>query len=282
MLSRVDRMLLAVRDRGAAVETFAALLGAPVVREDTSDLLSAKRTVVQAGESEFELLEPNGEGPVREHIERWGEGLLAAGLSTPDLSVLSSRLSAKGIKWGEESGQVHIAADQTPGMRVVLSPERERERVGPVTWLYEVTNIVDDHHAAAAFYADTFDLDPSRFCPITSRDYGYTGQLLLFNPPARLDRIELTQITEREKAMGRFYTKRGQSIYMCYVETDDVASIIGHLERRGARHARRQDEHNPEGLFVHPSALHGVLLGVSRTNLAWRWSGRPELARAPS
>ena len=81
--------------------------------------------------------------------------------------------------------------------------------------------------------------------------------------------------------MGRFATKRGQSIYMCYAETDDVPGIIERLERRGARFARRRDEQNPEGLFVHPSALHGVLLGISRTNLAWLWSGRPELARAP-
>ena len=33
-----------------------------------------------------------------------------------------------------------------------------------------------------------------------------------------------------------------------------------------------------EGLFFHPSTLHGVLMGVSRTNVAWTWSGRPELS----
>jgi hypothetical protein len=65
---------------------------------------------------------------------------------------------------------------------------------------------------------------------------------------------------------------------MCYVETDHVADIMQRLDRQSARYARRRDEHNPEGLFVHPASLHGVLLGVSRTNLAWLWSGRPELA----
>jgi hypothetical protein len=67
---------------------------------------------------------------------------------------------------------------------------------------------------------------------------------------------------------------------MCYVETDDVPGVIERCDRHGARYARRPDEHNPEGLFIHPSALHGVLLGVSRTNLAWLWSGRPELSGA--
>jgi hypothetical protein len=280
MLERVDRMLLAVRDRAAAAGTFRDLLGTEQVRDDTSALLNARRTVVQAGESEFELLEPAGDGPVQAHLDRWGEGLFAAGFSTKDLSSLAGRLSERGIAAPEEAGRLHIDAGQTPGMHVVLSPFEERSRAGAVRWLYEVTNIVDDHVAAAAFYAGAFGLDATKFSPIKSKDYGYTGQLTLFDPPARLDRIELSQITDPERAMGRFAAKRGQSIYMCYVETDDVAGVIERCERRGARYARRPDEHNPEGLFIHPSALHGVLMGVSRTNLAWLWSGRPELSGA--
>ena len=280
MLTRVDRMQIAVRDRAAAAETFRDVLGAEKVRDVESDLLQARRSVVQAGISEFELLEPKGEGPVRAHLERWGEGLFAAGFATADLSALCQRLSDRGVAWRDEGGQVSIEAESAPGMRVVLSQEAERAPVGLVRWLYEVTNIVDDHQAAAQFYADAFGLDPARFSPIESKNYGYTGQLLLFDPPARLDRIELSQITDPERAMGRFAARRGQCIYMCYVETDDVPAIIDRLDRRGARYARRRDEHNPEGLFVHPSSLHGVLLGVSRTNLAWMWSGRPELARA--
>jgi hypothetical protein len=66
---------------------------------------------------------------------------------------------------------------------------------------------------------------------------------------------------------------------MCYVETDDVQAVQRRLQARGARYAGRSDDPNPEGLFIHPTALHGMLMGVSRTNLAWAWSGRPELAR---
>ena len=278
MLTRVDRMQLAVSDRAAAAATFRDLLGAETVRDDTSALLNAKRTTVQAGISQFELLEPTADGPVREHLDRWGEGLFSAGFSTPDLSALCRRLSERNVLWRDEGGQAHIEASQTPGMRIVLSPDQKRDRAGPVQWLYEVTNIVDDHKAAAAFYADAFGLDASRFSPIRSEDYGYKGQLTLFDPPSRLDRIELSQITDPERAMGRFAGKHGQSIYMCYVETDDVPGLIERLERHDARFARRRDEHNPEGLFIHPKSLHGVLMGVSRTNLAWNWSGRPELA----
>jgi catechol 2,3-dioxygenase-like lactoylglutathione lyase family enzyme len=279
MLKYVDRMLLAVRDRAAAADTFCAILGAERVRDETSKLLAARRTVVQAGISEFELLEPAGEGPVAAHLERWGEGILGAGFSTTDLSALGRRLSERGITHSEEDGRLFIASDQTPGMNVLLSPHEERSPVGLVKWLYEVTNLVDDHQQAAAFYTDTFGLEASKFSPIESEQYGYTGQLTLFNPPQQLDRIELCQITEPSRAMGRFHARRGQSIYMGYVETDDVAAVQSALEARGARYAGRTDDSNPEGLFIHPSALHGMLMGVSRTNLAWTWSGRPELAK---
>jgi catechol 2,3-dioxygenase-like lactoylglutathione lyase family enzyme len=278
MLTRVDRMLLAVRDRAAAEETFREVLGAEKVREDTSDLYNAKRSVMQAGISEFELLEPSGDGPIQAHLGRWGEGIFAGGFATNDLPALRERLAARGVAFREEAGQAHIEPDQTPGMRMVISPQGQRTPTGLITWLYEVTNVIDDHKAAASFYAETFGLDASKFSPLKSDQYGYKGQLTLFDPPAHLDRIELSQITEPEKAMGRFHTKRGESVYMCYVETDNVAAIAERLERRKARYAGRSD--NQDGLFIHPTSLCGMLMGVSRTNLAWRWSGRPELAEA--
>ncbi len=83
MLTYVDRMQLAVHDRKQAAETFSDLLGAEVSKEDSVDLLNATRTVVQAGISEFELLQPSGDGLVQQHLDQWGEGLFAAGFSSP-------------------------------------------------------------------------------------------------------------------------------------------------------------------------------------------------------
>jgi catechol 2,3-dioxygenase-like lactoylglutathione lyase family enzyme len=279
MLERVDRMQLAVRDGAEAARSFGAILGAEKVREDALSLYSAKRTVVQAGDSEFELLEPNGPGPVADHIEQWREGIFAAGFSTNDLGDVSSSMSAAGVTYRDEGGQLFVEADQTRGMRMVISEHREKPKVGLISYVYEATNIVGDWEEAADFYANAFGLDQSRFSPITSEQYGYTGTLTLFDPPAKLDRIELTQITHPSGAMGRFFERRGPSIYMCYVETEDVRAIQDRLEAREARYTGRTDDPNPEGIFIHPTALHGMLMGVSRTNLAWRWSGRPELAK---
>jgi catechol 2,3-dioxygenase-like lactoylglutathione lyase family enzyme len=279
MLKRVDRMLLAVRDRQQAALTFEDVLGARTIREDDLHLYNATRTIVQAGESEFELLEPAGDGAVSHYLDRWGEGIFAAGFSTDDPSLLARQMADRSMRFTEESGQMFIEPDQTRGMRTVISRPHDNAPVGLISYVYEVTNIVDDHEEAARFYADAFGLDASRFSPIKSEQWGYTGTLTLFDPPERLDRIELTQTTEPSLAMGHFYARRGPSIYMCYAETEDTAAVRDRLESRGSRYTAGR-ENGGGNLFIHPTALHGMLMGVSRKNLAWTWSGRPELARA--
>jgi catechol 2,3-dioxygenase-like lactoylglutathione lyase family enzyme len=278
MIERVDRVLLAVRDRTAAVSTFADILGARLVREDKVPLYAATRSVVQAGESEFELLEPAGDGAVSRHLERWGEGIFGAGFATGDLPALARHLDDSGVRFSSLGSQLFIEPDQTRGMRTVIQDSVQRQPVGLISHLYEVTNIVADHEEAAGFYARAFGLDRSRFSPINSERWGYAGTLTLFNPPARLDRIELTQISAPSLAMGRFFARRGPSVYMCFVETPDTGPIRERLDARGARYTADLDY--SASMFIHPTALHGMLMGISVTNQAWLWSGRPELARA--
>ncbi len=278
MLERVDRVQLAVRDRHAAAKAFADLLGARPAREAESAYLGARRTVLALGESEVELCEPAGAGPVREHLERWGEGLLTAGFAVRDMTDLHARLAEEGAECAEDGDQTYLEPSQTAGMRVVLTPGRPVARAG--ARLYEVTNTLVSHWTAAAgLYTRLFALDPARFSPVRSERFGYVGTLTLFDPPERLDRIELSQVVNPASAMGRWVAKRGDSLYMCYLETDDVPGLVRRLEARGARWTPRGTDPKTErdGLWVHPSGLHGLLLGVSRTTLAWEWSGRPAL-----
>jgi hypothetical protein len=280
MLERVDRVQLVVKDRKSAAEAFREVLGAEAVAESESGHLVARRTVLALGESEVELCEPAGAGPAHAHLAQWGEGLMTAGFAVADPDALRRRWKASGVPFTQDGEQCYLSATETVGMPVVISPLRARRRVGLVTHLYEVTNtIVSDWQAAAARYARLFDLDAARFSPIKSERFGYAGTLTLFDPPRRLDRIEISQVVNPASAMGRWVAKRGDSLYMCYVETDDVPAIIGGLAVRGARFTPRGTEAAMErdGLWIHPSALCGLLLGVSRTTVAWEWSGRPEL-----
>ena len=280
MLSYVDRIQMVVPDRKTAVERWKAVFGAQPVGEDGSKHLNAHRTTVQAGRSLFEFLEPAGPGPIQDFRDAWGQGLYGVGFSTPDLGALAKRLADKGEATVEEKGRIYLA-DSRFGMPTVLAQDEPREKFGHIRCVYEVTNPVTDWKEATDYYTDLFALDERRYCPIGSKLYGYEGTLTLFDPPHRLDRVEVVQTYEGSGAMDRFYRKRGPSLYMCYIETDDVNALATRLEANNLRYAAGEGRPDGTNIFIHPQALFGMLMGVSKTMYGWAWSGHPELAGAP-
>lgn len=282
MLTRVDRVQIAVRDREAAAVRLQQIFDADTSNDDTLDPLGARRRTVRAGMAEFELLEPAGAGPVQEFVERWGEGLFAAGFATPSLQTLARHFDGVGLAYTAAGDQLLLGGSGAGGMRAVIS-EDARLDAPPgdvVRSLYEVTMLIPDAADAAARYARLFGLDSSRFCPIGSERYGYHGTLTLFHPPHRLDRIEAVQTDDDVHPMGRFYARRGPGLYMCYIEVDDLDRLKARLDAARARYAPSA-EGGAHGLYIHPSGLLGVLMGVSRTSFGWAWSGRPELVATP-
>jgi hypothetical protein len=280
MLDRCDRVQVAVADRHRAAEGYRRLFGAETVREDVSRHLGARRLVLALGESEIELCEPDGAGRTQAFISAWGESIMTAGYATVDVERLARRLEQLDVAVTREDGQLYFGPPDTPGVPFVISPSTYRERVGRASFLYETTNtLVTDWRRAAAIYAGLFGLEPSRFCRIGSHRFAYEGTLTLFDPPNRLDRIELSQVTGGESAMGRFVARRGDSLYMAYVEVHDWPGIHAALMASGARWTPRGKDASTEkdGGWIHPRELGGLLLGVSRTTLAWEWSGRKEL-----
>jgi 4-hydroxyphenylpyruvate dioxygenase-like putative hemolysin len=278
MLRRVDRVQIAVRDCAPAEAAASAIFGAELIRRDEVAPLAARRSLMQAGSSVLEFLAPSGAGPIADFLARWNEGLFAAGFSVADLAAAAAALERNGVSFVRANGQLLIGADATAGMRAVISTFHERAPSGAIKWIYEVTNVVADWRAAAQRYARIFGLDASRFVAVESGDFGYAGTLTMFEPPQRLDRIEISQSASSTAAMGRFHARRGDSLYMFYVEADDVEAIAQRLRARGGRYTPRK-EGLRDGLWIHPTAFCGVLVGVSRTNVAWRWSGAPERAK---
>ena len=280
MLKRVDRVQIAVADGKAAEQVVSEVFGGELVRRDKATPVGASRITMQAGSSFIEILEPDGAGAVQNFLSKWGGGLFAAGFSVEDTDAAANHLTKCEVKFEQSAGQIYLDPAATFGMRTVISEYQERAPVGAIKWLYEVTNVVGDWKAASERYASIFWLDAGKFSPIESKQFGYTGTLTLFDPPARLDRIEIAQITEPNLAMGRFHQRRGDSLYMFFVETDDVGALEQRLKARGSRFAaHRRDEAGLAELFIHPSAFLGVLIGVSRTEHAWTWSGDPERAK---
>lgn len=276
MLERIDRVLLAVEDAAAVAERWCQLLDATVVRRDSVPALGAERIVLAVGDAELEILQPAGAGPVARHVEERRGGPFAAGVALADPGQLVGHLAAQGIRGIACGEQVYLDAITLgiPGLSVMVSPAVERPRTGLMQNLYEVTHLTPDPRAAADAMARVFGLDATRFVPIRSEQFGYDGFLTLFQPE-RLHRIETINSFDRDKTMGRFFARFGPTLYMCYGETDRLPELRGRLERLAPADwtGSREDDHV---LFVHPKALGGVMLGVSRTTHAWTWSGHPE------
>jgi len=217
---------------------------------------------------------------VRDFLAKWGGGLFGVGFSVDDTEAAARHFSKVDVRFEQSGRQLFLDPAATFGMRTTISKHQDRKAVGAIRWTYETTNVVADWKAAADRYAKIFALDASKFSPITSKEYGYTGTLTLFNPPERLDRIEISQISDYNLAMGRFHRKRGDSLYMFFAESDDVQAIADRLTALGARfQPNRPDEAGLGGLFIHPTAFLGVLVGISRTGNAWLWSGDPGRAK---
>lgn len=282
MLSRIDRVQLAVPDASAAASGWVTLLGAEHDEDDRLPSLAAKRSRYRLGDGWIELLEPDGAGPVADAVSERRGHLFAAGASTPDPEALLARLREHGVEPLQEGGQLHLDPAQTGGhgLRLVVSPDELLHHVGAVDMLYEVTNLVHDAKATVERCALLFGLDAGAFVPIDSPHYGYDGTLTLFDPE-RLHRFEMITPHIPENTMGRFFGRFGESLYMAFAETGELATILERAREHGADHTEeppqeKREGRGPDTVFLHPKALGGMMLGLSRRTWAWRWSGYPE------
>jgi hypothetical protein len=286
MLTRIDRVQMAVPDAAMAAAGWVALLGAEPARQDRVACLGAKRFGYRLGDGWVEFLVPDGAGAVSDAVATRGAHLFGIGAATPDLDALEAHLRTQSVPAVREGQQLHLdpAATGGRGFRVVVSPEEALARVGAIDGFYEVTHLVQDASAATESAARTFALDASAFVPIESEAYGYAGSLTLFHPD-RLHRFEVIHPHDREKTMGRFHARFGDSLYMAFAETDATAEIEERARAMGIATTpdvpfEKRPGRGADTLFIHPPALGGMLLGLSRRSVAWRWSGSPDRVQA--
>lgn len=282
MLEHVDRILVAVRSLDDAERNYANILAASRVEDFESPWLNARIRRMALGSTQVELCQPLGEGVVQMHLAIRGEGLLYGGVTTADLHAFKQHLTASHVRYAEADARLYLEPADLYGMPLVVSQASRNVRAeGPIEFLYELTMVLRSRwQDVADHYARGLGLQPERNVGITFERFGYVGTLMMFDPD-RLDRIELSEAHDPSFAMGRFSAKHGDALYMCYAQTDDLADVIARLERHEARYTRRtQTPVERDGLWIHPSALNGVLLGISRHSLAWQWSGRPDRVQA--
>lgn len=263
-------------------------LGAEEVSVDRVPGLGAGRVTLRAGIGEVELLEPAGNGIVADELARRGRShLFGAGETSLDSHALARHARSVGVEHQHENGQdiLRFNIEGKP-IHFVISSPRIVAPVGEIDFLYVVTLLAADQAAAVKRIVEVFSLDERNFVTITSKLFGYTGVLTLLTLLTlfaldRLDRFEVITPTDFTKTLGRYHAGQGSSFYMAYAESQAIGGIERSTKADGTgltldSREEKQVGRDPEQLWLHPPALGGMMLGLSRPTLAWRWSGHPE------
>lgn len=282
----IDRVQIATRDAKSVAKAWRHRLGAEEVSSDSIKALRARRTTLRVGTGEVELLEPDGAGIVEHELTRRGRShVFGAGATSFNVSALEKNATRAGAQHIHEGDQdfIRIEIEGSP-VHFVISPPRDVKPIGKVDFLYEVTLLAADQAAAVNDIARIFGLNTENFVTITSELFGYTGVLTLFSPD-RLDRFEVITPTDMTKTLGRYYKREGASFYMAYAESREIGNIQRAAKADGAGltldpREKQQEGRDPEQIWLHPGALNGMMLGISRPTLAWRWSGHPQRVEA--
>ncbi len=282
MAHTLERVLISTPSRDAADNVagrWIDLLDAQRTGDKTYDSIGATCTSLRVGCRDLDILWPvDGAGPVKDHLTTVGSGPFAAGIGVENLDRFRAHLSSIGVTPVDGGDHLFLSAEaiDIPGLRVIVTEKSHNAPVGKMKNLYEVTHLTPDGDRDADKIARLLDTPRDHFVPIASEQYGYRGHLTLFDPE-KLDRIETITPSDLSKTMGRFFGRFGPSLYMCYGEAEDVGAIRARLRDRAPDHwTGTLEGTNPDGLFIHPKALGGVMLGVSRVTHAWTWSGYPD------
>jgi len=286
MLTAINRIQIATPDAADAARGWISLLGAQPHSTGRIRALAAKRTTLRLGRGEIDILEPDGAGPIDAALKKRGRAyLFAGGASAADLPKTIADLRTQGIEVTLEEGQAYLNPSKALGVNFpfVLSATNDRPSAGAIDFLYEVTLLAHDAPGVSARFAKLFTLDDANFVPIASDHFDYTGILTLFSRDD-LHRFEVICPRSNQSTMGRYLERQGEAFYMCFAESRDMLGIEQRAQAAGAgitvdRPEGRRADQPADQMWLHPPALGGVMLGLSRPTMAWKWSGHPERVR---
>jgi catechol 2,3-dioxygenase-like lactoylglutathione lyase family enzyme len=99
MWTRLDHVILAVRDLAAAERSYARLLGRSASWRGGHPGLGTENALFRVGEAYVELLAPAGDGAgwLRQRLDQRGDGLLGFALATPDAEACAKQLAERGL-----------------------------------------------------------------------------------------------------------------------------------------------------------------------------------------
>ena len=110
---------------------------------------------------------------------------------------------------------------------------------------------------AVKVYANNVGLQVSGY--ETVEDQGVNLAMI----PVGDSRLELLEPLHADSPIEKFLSKRGEGIHHIAISVDNIEEALERFKAAGARlidSVPRRGAHNTKIAFIHPSAMHGVLL----------------------
>ena len=250
MINAMPRIAIAVHDYDAAVSTFRAVLGMPVLDMSDTTVPSLGAHVgmcVPPGGSNIELMAPATPGaPLAQSLQRFldrrGEGLYALMLEAPDPDAEADALADRGLDvlpLMEGAGGRDLHPRSTHGVLIRVYPDNSVADRGPheqrepnLSGIMTVIVATDDARKAAAVYGEGLGLPTAAVVDDHER-----GVAAATAHPNGGGRIELVSPIDAARPLGgrvdAFVRERGPGMFALVLEADDPAAAAALLRRRG-------------------------------------------------
>jgi len=130
--TRIDHISIVVEDFDRAYDFYANVLGLEVLKVEESELHGVKAAFLKIGDMMVEIIQPLGEGPIADFLEKRGPGFHHVAFEVPDLPEALDEMVGAGIRvLGEPKPGIHggrisfLHPKDTQGTMVELCDEKE-------------------------------------------------------------------------------------------------------------------------------------------------------------
>ena len=114
----LKRYSIGVRDLDAALDYYTNFLGGTRSYDAARPAIAANAVGIQLGDSVVELMTPTGDGPLLDHLNRYGDGIRSTVFAVRDIAQAQSYLESKGLTLhpGDADGALLLAAADNHGI----------------------------------------------------------------------------------------------------------------------------------------------------------------------
>lgn len=136
--ARVDHVSIVVEDFDRAFEFYSGLLGLEVLKVEDSELHGVKAAFLKVGDVMIEIIQPLGEGPIADFLEKRGPGFHHIAFEVPDLPDALVEADGAGLrvlgspKPGIHGGRISfLHPKDTQGTMIELCDKKEFAEAPP-------------------------------------------------------------------------------------------------------------------------------------------------------